>query len=197
MLQKKDEPEKLSRLKKLLALFKPGSADRLLLRLRGMKQGAEYAGAQAKMNLMNLIGEGGFTPDAEGLTAEEFEQQAALLDSLGLEKAKTDSLLNVLKQEKNIETESSKITEDFLLGMLGSTKAKTLMNISSKLGLKEGASKGLAKILKQSDLDRLNTAFAKRDFFKILRGLENNLIDPTSSAYQRALRYKKVYDELY
>ena len=51
--------------------------------------------------------------------------------------------------------------------------------------------------LKQSDLDRLNTAFAKRDFFKILRGLENNLIDPTSSAYQRALRYKKVYDELY
>lgn len=192
-----DEPKKLKSLKEILSLFKQGGLEELLLKLRGMKQTGQIIGAQTKLNLMNLVGEGGLTPDAEGLTAEDFETQEALLDSLIMEKAKTDSLQNVLKQDKNIETDSSKITEEFLLGMLGSTKAKTLMNVSSKLGLKEGASKGLAKILKQSDLDRLNTAFGKKNFFNILRGLEKGLIDPNSSLYQMAKRYKKVYDELF
>lgn len=202
-----DEPKKLKSLKELLSLFKPGGLEKLLLRMKGMKQGVEYAGAQTKMNLMNLIGEGGLTDEAEGFTAEDFERQEALLDSLGIEIDKTDSLLNVLGQDvfegSNVETESdidldsSDVVEDFVFGMLGGTKAKALMNVSSKLGLKKGASKALENILKESDINRLNTAFGKKNFFNILRGLEKGLIDPTSNAYKRALRYKKVYDELF
>ena len=189
-----DEPKKLSSIKELLKLFKPGGLEELLLKLKSGKQGLEIKTQLNKINAVTMAQE--YNPEIGGYE-NTTDAMFDVLDSLETEKAKTDSLLNVLRQDRNIETDSSKIVEDVVLNMLGSTKAKTLMSISGKLGLKEGGSKALAKILKESDLDRLNTAFAKRDFFKILRGLEQGLIDPTSSAYQRALRYKKVYDNLF
>lgn len=189
-----EEPKKLSGIKELLKLFKPGGLEELLLRLKSGKQGLEIKTQLGKINAATMAEE--YNPEIGGYE-NTTDAMFDVLDSLETEKAKTDSLLNLLQQDKNIETDSSKVVEDVVMNMLGSTKAKTLMNVSSKLGLKEGGSKGLAKILKESDLDRLNTAFAKRDFFKILRGLEQGLIDPTSSAYKRALRYKKVYDNLF
>jgi len=78
-----EEPRKLKSIKEILSLFKTDGIEKLFLKLKGMKQGAEYTGAKTKMNLMNLIGEGGFTDEAEGFTEEDFERQAALLDSLG------------------------------------------------------------------------------------------------------------------
>ena len=194
-----DEPKKLKSLKEILSIFKPEGFDKLMLKLKKGKQLGEQKLATNDFNKMMLL-ESYFKNMDEGFvdyTDEDIERALSKMDSLNTEISKTDSLINLIDQDKNIETDSSKVVEDFFEGMVGSTKAKTLMSISGKLGLKEGGSKALAKILKKSDLDRLNTAFAKRDFFKILRGLENNLIDPTSSAYQRALRYKKVYDELY
>ena len=199
-----DEPKKLKSIKDLLSLFK---LEKLLLRMKGMKQGAEYAGAQTKMNLMNLIGEGGLTDEAEGFTAEDFERQEALLDSLGIEIDKTDSLLNVLGQDafegSNVETESdidldsSDVVEDFVFGMLGGTKLKAAMNVSGKLGLGKGGSEAVKKILKESDIDILNTTFGKRIFFDTLKGLQQGLIDPTNNKYGRALRFQKIYDKFF
>lgn len=189
-----EETKKLKSLKEILSLFKPGGLEELLLKLKSRKQGFEIEGQLGKINAATMAEE--YNPEIGGYE-NTTDVMFDVLDSLETEKAKTDSLINLLQQDKNIETDSSKITEDFVLGMLGSTKAKTLMNVSSKLGLKEGASKGLAKILKPSDLDRLNTAFGKRDFFKILNALEKGLIDPNNSLYEMAKRYKKVYDKFY
>ena len=204
MIQKKDEPEKLSGLKKLLALFKPGSADRLLLRLRGMKQGAEYAGAQAKMNLMNLVGEGGFTEEAEGLTAEEFEQQAALLDSLSTEKAKTDSLIQLLDVGSNVETDNDFDVQEFMMDAISPggaaariTKTALANKISGKLGLGKGGTEAANNILEKSDMDLLNTVFGKRTFFNTVRGYIEGLIDRTYRAYSRSKRYTKLYDKFF
>ena len=194
-----DEPRRLKSLKEILSIFKPEGFDKLMLKLKKGKQLGEQKLATNDFNKMMLL-ESYFKNMDEGFvdyTDEDIEKALSKMDSLNTEISKTDSLINLLDQEKNIETDSSKVVEDFFEGMAGSTKAKTLMNVSGKLGLGKGGSKGLAKILKESDLDRLNTAFAKRDFFKILRGLEQGLIDPTSSAYKRALRYKKVYDNLF
>tara|TARA_R100001015_G_C4634644_1_gene201594 strand:+ start:7441 stop:8073 length:633 start_codon:yes stop_codon:yes gene_type:complete len=210
MIQKKDEPEKLSRLKKLLALFKPGSADRLLLRLRGMKQGAEYAGAQAKMNLMNLVGEGGFTSDAEGFTEEEFLQQAALLDSLGLEKAKTDSLLKnednpvFIPNSSKPESEEDFDVQQFMMdaitpgvGVGRLTKTVMANAVSGKLGLGKGGTKAAKEILEESDMDLLNTVFGRRTFFNTVRGFKEGLIDRANSSYARAKRFAKLYDKFF
>tara|TARA_R100001509_G_scaffold158148_1_gene122977 strand:- start:254 stop:859 length:606 start_codon:yes stop_codon:yes gene_type:complete len=199
-----EEPKKLRSIKELLSLFKPGGLEKLLLKMKSKKQGFEIEGQLGKINAATMLEE--YNPEIGGYE-NTTDTMFDVLDSLKTEKAETDSLLQILEQDvfegSNVETESdidldsSDVVKDFVFGMLGGTKAKALMNVSAKLGLKKGASKGLENILKESDINRLNTAFGKKNFFNILRGLEKGLIDPTSNAYKRALRYKKVYDELF
>ena len=57
MKQMRDEPEGLKGMKRVLEFFKPEGLQSLLLNLRKFKQKSELAGAQTKMNLMNLVGD--------------------------------------------------------------------------------------------------------------------------------------------
>tara|TARA_R100000734_G_C3319012_1_gene114020 strand:- start:539 stop:1159 length:621 start_codon:yes stop_codon:yes gene_type:complete len=203
-----EEPRKLKSIKEILSLFKTDGIEKLLLKLKGMKQGAEYTGAKTKMNLMNLIGEGGFTDEAEGFTEEDFERQAALLDSLGTEKAKTDSLLNILGQDvfegSNVETESDFDVQEFMMdaispgGAVGKVSKTVLANkVSGKLGLGKGGTQGIKDILTESDMDLLNTTFGRRSFFNIIRGFKEGLIDRNNNAYGRAQRFMKLYEKFF
>jgi hypothetical protein len=194
-----DEPKRLKSLKEILSIFKPEGFDKLMLKLKKGKQLGEQKLATNDFNKMMLL-ESYFKNMDEGFvdyTDEDIERALSKMDSLNTEISKTDSLINLIDQDKNIETDSSKVVEDFFEGMVGSTKAKTLMNVSGKLGLGKGGTKGLAELLKQSDIDMLNTTFGKRNFFNTLRGLKEGLIDPNSNAYERALRYQKLYDKFF
>ena len=199
-----DEPKKLRSIKELLSLFKPGGLEKLLLRMKSKKQGFEIEGQLGKINAATMLEE--YNPEIGGYE-NTTDTMFDVLDSLKTEKAETDSLLQILEQDvfegSNVETESdidldsSEVVQDFILGMLGTTKLKAAMNVSGKLGLGKGGSEAVRKFLKESDIDALNTVFGKRIFFNTLKGLQQGLIDPTNNKYGRALRFKKIYDKFF
>ena len=138
--QGRDEPKKLSSLKQILSLFKGGGLEELLLKLRGMKQDAEIGIENSKLNAMSLS-PGKYNEETQSFdeyTDQDFGRVFDVLDSLGVERSKTDSLLNVL-QEKNVEVDSSKIVEDFAQGLFGGgaagiTKKVIQKNLNQKIG---------------------------------------------------------------
>ena len=221
MKQMRDEPDSLKGMKRVLEFFKPEGLQSLLLNLRKFKQGTEMAGAQAKMNLMNLVGEGGFTDDAPGFTREEFEQQLTTLDSLGVEISKTDSLLNAIREKGNVEAqpmssmvpniedqriETDDIMKNFVEGMVPGgavgrlTKVATnklAKQMSGKFGFgKEGSKKILAN-LTQTDIDEYaRNFFGQRDFYNLVKAMKAGRIKPGDKSYEKGQRVLKLYEEL-
>jgi hypothetical protein len=222
MKQMRDEPEGLKGMKRVLEFFKPEGLQSLLLNLRKFKQKSELAGAQTKMNLMNLVGEGGFTPDAEGFTAEDFEQQLTTLDSLGVEISKTDSLLNSIRDKGNVEVqpmssmvpniedqriETDDITQMFAEMMIPGGAAGRLTKVatkklakqmSGKFGFgKEGSKKILAN-LKQTEIDEYaRNFFGQRDFYNLVKAMKAGRIKPGDKAYEKGKRVLKLYDDIF
>tara|TARA_X000001388_G_scaffold491_2_gene748 strand:+ start:895 stop:1578 length:684 start_codon:yes stop_codon:yes gene_type:complete len=221
MKQMRDEPDSLKGMKRVLEFFKPEGLQSLLLNLRRFKQGTEMAGAQTKMNLMNLVGEGGFTPDAEGFTAEDFEQQLTTLDSLGVEISKTDSLLNAIREKGNVEVqpmssmvpniedqriETDDIMKNFVEGMVPGNAVGRLTKVatnklakqmSGKFGFgKEGSKKILAN-LTQTDIDEYaRNFFGQRDFYNLVKAMKAGRIKPGDKSYEKGQRVLKLYEEL-
>jgi hypothetical protein len=125
-----------------------------------------------------------------------------VLDSLETEKAKTDSLLNLIQQDKNIETDSSKVVEDYVNNMMLKTKKTKAMveaakNLSARLKLGKGGADAILKRLKESDIQRYNTTFGPKNFFGLIEGMEKGLLQPGNPAYERGLRIYKLYKDFF
>ena len=201
--QGRDEPKKLSSLKQILSLFKGGGLEELLLKLRGMKQDTEIGIENSKLNAMSLS-PGKYNEETQSFdeyTDEDFGRVFDVLDSLGVERSKTDSLLNVL-QEKNIETDSSKVVEDYFNNIMLKTKkskaaVKAAKNLSARLKLGEGGADAILKRLKETDIQRYNTSFGPKNFFGLIEGMQKGLLQPDNPAYERGLRVLKLYKDFF
>jgi len=194
-----DEPKKLSSIKELLKLFKPGGLEELLLKLKSRKQGFEIEGQLGKINAATLAEE--YNPEIGGYE-NTTDVMFDVLDSLETEKAKTDSLLNLIQQDKNIETDSSKVVEDYVNNMMLKTKKTKAMveaakNLSARLKLGKGGADAILKRLKESDIQRYNTTFGPKNFFVLIEGMEKGLLQPGNPAYERGLRIYKLYKDFF
>ncbi len=136
-----DEPRRLKSLKEILSIFKPEGFDRLMLKLKKGKQLGEQKLATNDLNRMMLL-ESYFKNMDEGFvdyTDEDMERVFSKIDSLDTEISKTDSLINILEQEKNVEVDSSKIIETFTEGLggggvAGLTKKAIQKGLTQKIG---------------------------------------------------------------
>lgn len=194
-----EEPKKLSGIKKFLELFKPGGLEELLLKLKSGKQGLEIKNQLGKINAYTMSEE--YNPEIGGYE-NTTDVMFDVLDSLETEKAKTDSLLNLLQQDKNIETDSSKVVEDFVKNvMLKTKKTKAAVDaaksLSARLKLGKGGADAILERLKESDIQRYNTSFGPKNFFGLIEGMEKGLLQPGNPAYERGLRVLKLYKDFF
>lgn len=188
-----DEPKKLKSLKEILSIFKPEGFDKLMLKLKKGKQLGEQKLATNDFNKMMLL-ESYFKNMDEGFvdyTDEDIERALSKMDSLNTEIFKTDSLINLIDQDKNIETDSSKVVEDFAEGLLGGgvagiTKKAIQKGLTQKIGGK------MSQWEKTFSPETLRLFNADQSFFwnsvrKFERGIDQS--DPNYTLSKKAFEF--------
>jgi len=200
MIEKRDEPTRLTRLKKILSLFKPGGLEELRLILQKAKQKGEYSAQQGKINMMMLNP----ADDIENLPDIDFEKELSVLDSLNNEIIKTDSLLGNIRGEDRPTPEE--LSQDVLEMISGGGAVGRLTNVAKKKLAKDFSSKFkitgdkslIEKYLKPNEIeDYVRNFFGKRDFFGLVRGMQSGKIKPGDKAFDKGTRVLKLFEEAF